>query len=189
MRSPRFTADEFLAWETEQTERWEFVDGECFAMSGGTDIHNTICLNLAFALRERLRGGRCSVFMSDMKLKVEATAADEMFFYPDVFVTCNASDRSHRLCKSAPTLIAEVLSPSTEAYDRGMKFEAYRGIPGLSTVLFIDPARPRVECYTRTATGGWLLTEAQGMNGAIPLFDSEYTLSLGELYRDLPDDQ
>lgn len=179
----RLSVDEFLAWEVAQPERWELIGGECFAMAGGSDIHNTISLNLTFALRERLRGSPCSVFMSDVKLRLDA---DDAVFYPDVFVSCDAADRSRRQFKVAPTLIAEVLSPSTEAYDRGQKFETYRRFPGLATVLFVSQERPHVECYTRTDGGNWLLSETYGEEGIIALSALEFELPLGELYRDLP---
>ena len=182
---PHLTAEEFIAWETEQSERWELVDGECFAMSGGTDIHNTIAGNLYMALRVRLEGRRCSVFMSDMKLKI---AEDETVFYPDVTVSCDEADRGRRQWKEAPVFIAEVLSPSTEAYDRGRKFAAYRLIPGLAVVLFLSQDRPFVECYTRAGENEWRLTEAHGMDGVVGLAALDFSLTLAELYRDLPDE-
>ena len=182
---PRLTAEEFIAWETEQSERWELVDGECFAMSGGTDIHNTISLNMAIALRARLEGRRCRVFMSDMKLKI---AEDETVFYPDIMVSCDEADRGRRQWKEAPVLIAEILSPSTEAYDRGRKFAAYRLIPGLAAVLFLSQAGPFVEYYTRAGENEWRLTEARGMDGVVNLAALDFSLHLSDLYRDLPDE-
>jgi Uma2 family endonuclease len=179
------TADEFLAWEIEQPERWELVDGECFAMAGGTDIHNTICLNVAFALRASLAGRRCSVFMSDVKLKI---AEDEAVFYPDVIVSCDDADRGRRQWKEAPVLIAEVLSPSTEAYDRGRKFSSYRLIPGLTTVLFLNQNRPFVECYTRVEGNEWRLTEARDAESVVALEALGFSLPLADLYRDLPEE-
>jgi Uma2 family endonuclease len=181
----RMTADEFVAWEIEQPGRWEWVDGECFAMTGGTDVHNTLCLNLAFALRQHLRGGPCGVFMTDVKLKI---ASGEAVLYPDVFVSCDQADRSRRLWKEAPILIAEVLSPSTEAYDRGRKFEAYRQIAGLAAVLLLSQTRPRAECYTRAPQGAWLLTDVDGNSGVIALPALDLRVPLSELYRDLPED-
>ena len=175
----QLTAEEFLAWEIEQTERWELVDGECFAMAGGTDIHNTIAGNLYMELRARLAGRRCGVFMSDMKLKI---ADDETVFYPDVLVSCDDADRGRRQWKEAPVLIAEVLSPSTEAYDRGRKFAAYRLIPGLTAVLFLSQSQPFVECYTRTGENQWQLTEARGADGVIAIALLNFDLPLADLY-------
>ena len=179
------TAEKFLAWEIEQPERWELVDGECFAMAGGTDIHNMIAGNLYVALRTRLASRRCSVFMSDMKLKI---AEDETVFYPDVLVSCDEADRGRRQWKEAPVLIAEVLSPSTEAYDRGRKFAAYRLIPDLTTVLFLNQSQPFVECYTRAGKNEWRLTEARGTDAVVTLGKLDLSLPLAELYHDLPDE-
>ncbi len=108
----KMTLEDFLAWEAEQPERWEFFNGEAFMMAGGSDVHNAISLNTAFALRQTLRGTRCNVFMSDVRLRL---AESDDLFYPDVFVTCSDADRARRQVKEDPVLIAEVLSPSTEA--------------------------------------------------------------------------
>lgn len=176
--------DEFLAWEAQQPERWEFVDGEAFAMAGGTDVHNTITGNTYIALRNALRGTRCSVFMTDVRLRL---AADDSLFYPDVFVSCADADRARRQVKEEPVLIVEVLSPSTEAYDRGDKFAAYRRFPGLETVLFLSQDRAHVECFTRGQDGRWILSEASGETARLALPAFGFELALADLYRDLPD--
>ncbi|MBV2264604.1 MAG: Uma2 family endonuclease, partial [Thauera sp.] len=145
---------------------------------------NAISLNTAFALRQTLRGTRCNVFMSDVRLRL---AESDDLFYPDVFVTCTDADRARRQVKEDPVLIAEVLSPSTEAHDRGDKFVAYRRFAGLKTVLFLSQDRAHVECFTRGEDGRWVLSEASGESAclALPAFDFE--LALADLYRDLPD--
>lgn len=180
----KMTLEDFLAWEAEQPERWEFFNGEAFMMAGGSDVHNAISLNTAFALRQTLRGTRCNVFMSDVRLRL---AESDDLFYPDVFVTCSDADRARRQVKEDPVLIAEVLSPSTEAHDRGDKFAAYRRLAGLKTVLFLSQDRAHVECFTRGDDGRWVLSEASGETArlALPAFDFE--LALADLYRDLPD--
>jgi len=179
------TLEEFLAWEADQPERWEFFHGEAFMMAGGSDVHNVIGLNTAFALRAAFRGTPCNVFMSDVRLRL---AEADNLFYPDVFVTCSDADRERRQLKEEPVLIAEVLSPSTEAYDRGGKFAAYRRFPGLKTVLFLSQDRTHAECYSRTAEGDWLLTEAGGEAASLALPAFGFTLALAELYQDLPAD-
>ena len=180
----KMTLEDFLAWEAEQPERWEFFNGEAFMMAGGSDVHNAISLNTAFALRQTLRGTRCNVFMSDVRLRL---AESDDLFYPDVFVTCSDADRARRQVKEDPVLIAEVLSPSTEAHDRGDKFAAYRRFSALKTVLFLSQDRAHVECFTRRENGRWVLSEASGETArlALPAFDFE--LALADLYRDLPD--
>jgi Uma2 family endonuclease len=155
---PAFSGDDYLAWEAQQPARSEYVAGEVFAMAGGEDRHATASLNLAIALRAELRGSPCRVYMIDVKLRVEAADA---YFYPDVFVTCSAADLGDRLVKREPLLVAEVLSDSTAAYDRGGKFAAYRQLPSLREALFIDVARRVVDLYRRGDDGLWVLHPLQ----------------------------
>ena len=178
------TLEDFLAWEAAQPERWEFFNGEAFMMAGGSDVHNAISLNTAFGLRAAFSGTRCNVFMSDVRLRL---AESDDLFYPDVFVTCADADRARRQLKEEPALIAEVLSPSTEAYDRGDKFAAYRRFPGLRTVLFLSQDRAHAECFTRGEDGRWILSEASGETARLALPAFGFELALADLYRDLPD--
>ena len=156
---PRFDAPAYLAWEAGQADKHEYVDGEVFAMAGASDAHVTIAGNLYMALRRHLRGGPCSVFISDMKLQV---AEDNAFFYPDVFVTCAEADRAQSHYKSAPTLVAEVLSPSTSAFDRGAKFAAYRKLPSLREYALVDTERLSIDLFRRDETGHWVLYPSEG---------------------------
>ena len=178
------TLEEFLTWEAQQPERWEFFRGEASMMAGGSDVHNAISLNTAFALRSVFGGVSCNVFMSDVRLRL---AEDDSLFYPDLFVTCSDADRARRQVKEDPVLIAEVLSPSTEAYDRGDKFAAYRRFPGLKTVLLLSQDRAHVECYTRDEDGRWILSEASGDTASLALPAFGFDLALADLYRNLPD--
>ena len=180
----KMTLEEFLAWEAGQPERWEFFDGEAFMMAGGSDVHNVVTGNMYMALRIGLQNTRCNVFMSDVRLRL---AASDDLFYPDVFVTCSDADRDRRQVKEDPVLIAEVLSPSTEAYDRGDKFAAYRRFTGLKTVLFLSQDRPHVECFTRGEDGRWILSEGSGDTASLALPAFGFELALADLYRDLPD--
>jgi Uma2 family endonuclease len=106
-----FTASDYLAWEAGQANRHEYLDGEVFAMGGAEDRHVTVAMNLAFALRQHLTGRPCRTYMSDMRLHV---AAANSYFYPNVLVTCSAPDLASAMLKTEPSLIAEVLSPSTQ---------------------------------------------------------------------------
>ena len=180
----KMTLEDFLAWEAEQPERWEFFNGEAFMMAGGSDVHNVVTGNMYMALRIGLQNARCNVFMSDVRLR---HAEDDDLFYPDVFVTCSDADRARRQVKEDPALIAEVLSPSTEAYDRGDKFAAYRRFGGLKTVLFLSQDRAHVECFTRGEDGRWILSEASGDTARLALPALGFELALADLYRDLPD--
>lgn len=148
------SASEFLRWDAQQSVKHEFVAGEVFAMAGASDAHITLTGNLFSALRNHLRGTPCRCFFADMKLRVDGADA---FFYPDVVVTCSAADAADRLVKREPVLLAEVLSRSTAAYDRGAKFAAYRLLPSLREYLLIDPESRVCDLYRRGDDGLWVL--------------------------------
>lgn len=151
-----FTAQDYLAWEVEQEGKHEYYYGEVFAMSGASRRHVTVALNVAADLNEQLAGSPCRAYMADMM--VEAVA-EEVYYYPDVFVTCDPEDhRADRFMRS-PVLVVEVLSPSTEGYDRGGKFATYRLISSLREYVLIDPERLTVEAYRRTGEGVWTLRD------------------------------
>lgn len=149
-------ADDYLAWEQEQPCRHEYIDGEVFAMSGASDAHGTAALNLAALLRNALRGTPCKPFIADMKVQVVAANS---FYYPDILVTCDPRDRTPEAShvKQHPCLIVEVLSPSTEAYDRGNKFAAYRQLEALQEYALVSLEARRIEIFRRDATGHWVL--------------------------------
>ena len=149
---PHFSRADYLIWEHEQSDRHEYVAGEVFAMVGVRDRHNVIALNLAALVRPHLKGSPCKTYLSDIKLEV--SAADSVF-YPDLFVTCETP--SDPLVKRDAALIVEILSPSTEAYDRGRKFGMYRLLPGLKEYLLIGTDEALVEVYRRTDDDAWLL--------------------------------
>lgn len=150
---PKFSREDFIAWENEQADKSEYLEGEVYAMVGVRDRHNEIALNLVQFIRPHLKGSPCRTYLSDIKLEV--TEADAVF-YPDLFVTC-ASSSDPRVKRDAILLI-EVLSPSTEAYDRGRKFAAYRLLPGLQEYLLVSTDQPLIEIYTRTGDA-WLMRE------------------------------
>lgn len=153
-QTPAFTAVEYLAWEALQPERHEFLDGELFAMAGAEDRHVTVAMNMAFALRQHLSGSACRTYMSDMRLHI---AAANSYFYPDVLVTCSAQDHASAMVKTEPKLIAEVLSPGTAAYDRGLKFGHYRNLASLQEYVLIDLDSRATDCYRKGADGLWVL--------------------------------
>ena len=125
---------DFLVWENAQADRNEFYRGEVFAMVGARRVHGLIAGNLFAALKTHLKGSACRAFVSDMKIQV----ANDALFYPDVFVTCDPQDLRTELVFRQPKLIVEVLSPSTEAFDRGLKFAAYRQIDALQEYALPD---------------------------------------------------
>jgi Uma2 family endonuclease len=149
-----FNSVDYLLWEAEQTEKHEYLNGEVFAMAGAADGHITVSGNLYMALRQHLTGTPCRTYMADMLVNVEAA---NNYFYPDVVVTCSARDLKDPLVKSEPKLLIEVLSPSTESYDRGIKFTAYRRLPSLQEYVMIDIQSRIVDCYRLGADGLWVL--------------------------------
>ncbi|NEX23434.1 Uma2 family endonuclease [Thiorhodococcus mannitoliphagus] len=149
-----FSAADYLAWESEQPEKSEFFRGEVFAMGGASRRHVTVSGNVFSALDQAIEGSPCRAYMADMKLRV---LEDEAYFYPDVLVTCDPADHRSDLFMSAPTLVVEVLSPSTAAFDRGEKFAAYRRIPSLREFVLIDPEKQSIEIYRRAGHDVWEL--------------------------------
>lgn len=175
------SADDFLTWEAGEPLRHEFVDGEVFAMAGAEDRHATVALNLASGLRLHLRGTPCRVYMADVKLHA---AAANSFFYPDVMVTCSAADAARRLVKQDARFVAEVLSPSTAAYDRGAKFAAYRTLPTLEEYLLIDIDRQSCDLYRKGSDGLWVLHPSSA-GSSVTLLSVDLTLTAHELFADL----
>ncbi|MBK9442052.1 MAG: Uma2 family endonuclease [Comamonadaceae bacterium] len=151
---PVFTAEDYLAWENTQPERHDYLDGEVFAMAGAEDRHVTVAGNLYIALRQHLNASPCRTFMSDMRLHV---AVANSYFYPDLMVTCSALDAASPLVKTEPSLIVEVLSPSTAAYDRGVKFSHYRSLASLQEYVLVDLDSRSIDCYRKGPDGLWVL--------------------------------
>lgn len=149
-----FDAAAYLAWEESQSERNEYFAGEVFAMVGVRQSHNVATLNLATILRRELKGNSCRVFIESVKTRVEAA---DCFFYPDVVVTCDMRDRQTPDYISHPTLVVEVLSDSTAAFDRGAKFAAYRKLESLQEYILVDVAAQRVEVFRRNPENHWVL--------------------------------
>ena len=176
-----FTAAEFLAWEENQPEKHEFVAGEVFAMTGARREHVAVSLNIAAALKQRLRGTPCKAYMADLKLRIETADA---FFYPDVMVTCHPEDNKAQQFITHPSLIVEVLSDSTADYDRGGKFVAYRKLESLQEYLIVDIDNRKVECFHRTADNEWLLHDYVGEVDC-QLSSLGFSLPLADIFEDI----
>ncbi len=170
-------AEQYLEGERFAEVRHEYVNGRVYAMVGASARHNVIALNLAMALRERLRGGPCQVFMSDVKAHVR-TASDECFFYPDLMVACDPAD-DHDYYRDRPVLIVEVLSDSTERTDRADKFHAYRALDSLEEYVLVAQDVPRVEVYRRGTA--WDL-ELHGEGDALRLDSVDLDLPVEAVY-------
>lgn len=153
------TLADFLAWEETQPCRHEFVRGEVFAMVGARRVHGIVSGNVFATLRQQLRGTPCQAFTESMKLRV----ADDVLFYPDVFVTCDPGDLQTDVVFHAPTLVVEVLPERTQSYDRGQKFTWYRRLPSLQEYLLIDPDTRELQLFRRGADGLFTLHDLTGM--------------------------
>lgn len=178
-----FDADTYLAWEREQTDKHEYLNGEVFAMVGARQEHVLVTLNLASALKQRLRGKPCRTYASDMKLRVAEVNA---FFYPDVMVSCDARDHAAALFLEHPTLIIEVLSTGTEGFDRGAKSAAYRRLSALREYVLVDIEARRLEVYRWTDAGDWLLHDCRPDEGGCHFASLDLALSFDEIFEDLP---
>ncbi|MGV3625495.1 MAG: Uma2 family endonuclease [Archangium sp.] len=151
----KMSVEQYLEAEERSQERHEYVAGSVYAMVGTTFRHNQIALSVAAALRPSLRGGTCRVFINDVKLRVESADA---FFYPDVFVHCGTGASGTTSVATSATLVIEVLSDSTSAYDRGEKMLMYRKLPSLKEIVLVWQDRRLVEIYRRADIGWTYLT-------------------------------
>ena len=149
------TAAEYLDWELTQEERYEYWDGEVVAMSGATRNHNRVSANCFRLLDDALVDRPCEAYIVDVKVQV---ALGQKYVYPDVVVTCDERDKDPRFVQF-PCLIVEMLSPSTEAIDRGIKFAQYRKFTALQEYVLVQVDQPFVEVFRRNAQGQWVLSE------------------------------
>lgn len=175
------TPKEYLAFERKAATKHEYLNGQIVAMSGASFAHNFLTMNVANQLYNQLTGGECQVAASDMRVKV---AQIDSYFYPDVVVVCGeprAEDDTFDTLLN-PTVIVEVLSSSTEAYDRGEKFEHYQQIASLKDYVLISQNEVRVEHYCRQESE-WLQTEFRGLEDVLLLLSIGCELRLQDIYR------
>lgn len=185
---PLMSPQEYFDWEEVQPIRYEYINGEVFAMAGGTLPHNAIALNVASALKNHLRGKPCQPYMADAKLGISPRG---LFYYPDVMVTCDRRDRQEQKVVYHPCFIAEVLSSSTEGKDRGIKFRNYRRIDTFREYALISAETMMVEIYRLNPQGKWELTTYSPEDNAtspdaidIHLTTVDLHISLALLYED-----
>ncbi len=175
------TPEEYLAFERKATTKHEYVNGHIIAMSGASFAHNFITTNVATHLSVQLMDSECRVATSDMRVKAIQT---ESYFYPDVVVVCGdprAEDDTFDTLLN-PTLIVEILSPSTETYDKGEKFEHYQQIASLKDYILISQDKVHVEHYCRQGTE-WLQTEFVELEDVLSLHAIDCKLRLQDVYR------
>jgi Uma2 family endonuclease len=175
------TPAEYLAIERKSEYKSEYIDGVIVAMTGASRKHNLITVNLSREISRQLKGRPCESYTSDMRVRVPST---RLYTYPDVVVVCGEpqfeDDRLDTLLN--PTLIVEVLSKSTEIYDRGTKFSFYRTIETLDEYLLVAQNEYRVEHYVRQAEGRWLLSDYRSLEETIELTSIECEIALSEMY-------
>ena len=176
----RYSPQEYLELERQAEYKSEYVNGEIFARSGASEEHNLIVGNVFAALHTQFRGRPCKVYASDMRVKVSPT----VYTYPDVVAVCGEARLEDAQLDTLlnPTVLVEVLSSSTEAYDRGEKAEHYRRLPSLAEYLLISQDKPHLEHYRRQADGRWLLSEAGALHADISLPAIDCTLRLAAVY-------
>ena len=178
----RYTREEYLTMEAAADSRREFIDGEIFAMADGSRNLSVICVNLMWCLREAVDSKDCVAF--DGKMKLEIPAANG-FVYPDAMVVCGGiefSEGKNDILRN-PLLIIEVLSPATQAFDRGKKFKFYRGLESVQEYVMISQDEPLVEAYFRRDPKTWLYTVAKGLEDGLEFASLAHRIALEDIYR------
>ena len=178
------TVEEYLKAEESSEIRHEYLDGQIFAMSGASREHNLIAGNIFARLRTHLRGSSCRTFISDMKVKIQIdNQKADLFYYPDVVVTCNSTDKQ-RFFLTSPSLIIEVLSPSTETTDRREKLLNYQKLDSLREYVLVSQDKVKIEVYRKDIQGNWSLI-ILGKDDELRLDSIGATLTMVEVYEDV----
>jgi Uma2 family endonuclease len=181
LRHEAMSEAEYLAMERASEIKHEYLDGYAYAMAGASDAHNIICAYTLISLGSQLRGGPCTIRPSDMRVKIAATG---LYTYPDISVVCGESQFVAGEFDTLlnPVLIVEVLSPSTEMFDRGKKFHHYRQLESLREYILIAQDSPHIERFLRQDDNTWLFTDVTGMDASLELPSIGCTLALAEVY-------
>jgi Uma2 family endonuclease len=176
-----YTPEEYLALERNAESKSEYFAGEIFLMAGASERHNLIVANLIAEFRSQFKKRPCKVYPSDMRVKVSASG---LYTYPDVTVVCGEAqfEDEHNDTLLNPTLIIEVLSESSEAYDRGKKFEHYRSLEMLSDYFIIAQDKPEVEHFVRQPDDKWLFSAYSGLNAKVTIESVNCEIMLAEVY-------
>lgn len=172
------SAADFLEGERSSKIKHEYFAGEVFAMAGASERHNLIAGNTFASLHAQLRRRTCNVYPSDMRIKISQTG---LYTYPDIAVVCGAAQFEDDTLLN-PTLIVEVLSPSTESYDRGRKFQHYRTLESLTDYLLVAQDGVHIEHFTRQADNRWVLTEVDQIDALLSLPTIACDLALADVY-------
>jgi Uma2 family endonuclease len=179
--APRLTPEEYFAWEEQQLEKHEYIDGEVYAMSGGSVNHGRIAIRFTAMFDAHLNRDGCITGNSDIKVNI---LGSKNYTYPDASVTCDDRDQSTSDYFTYPCLIVEVLSPSTEAYDRGGKFRMYRQNPVLQDYLLVSSTAIEMDLYHKKETGEWVIINYQE-GDTIELKSIDLSFPIEQVYRGL----
>jgi len=176
-----YSKEEYLEMEAAADYKSEYYQGEIFAMSGGSLKHSRICVNLNRSIWEATRNKDCGGFESNMKLEI---AEADAYVYPDLMVVCGDVKVAENTTDviTNPVLIIEVLSPGTESFDRGKKFEYYRTVPALKEYVLVSQDKPRIEIYFRNDRNIWQCTVISGLDKTVVFKSLEYEVKLEEIY-------
>jgi len=177
----KLTPEEYLEFERKSETKHEYFNGETVAMSGAKRNHNVIAWNIGGELRQKLKGKNCEAYPADMRVFVPETG---LYTYPDLAVVCGEPKFKDNVFDTLlnPILLIEVLSDSTEGYDRGKKFQHYRSIESLQEYVLVSQEEARIEKYVRHGDGFWLLSEAVGVESEIEFASIECRVALAEVY-------
>jgi Uma2 family endonuclease len=178
----RYTEEEYLAFERASTEKHELIDGEIVAMPGASERHNRIVTNVSASFYNQIGERNCSVYSSDMRVRV----SPRQYTYPDIVVVCGKSvlaNDDYIDILLNPTVIIEILSPSTELYDRSSKFKLYRKLPSLQEYILIAQDHIQIERYVRQPDNLWLLAETEKADGNLTLSSIDCVLTVKDVYR------
>ncbi|MFP4134459.1 MAG: Uma2 family endonuclease [Halothece sp.] len=178
---PKLTPEEYLAWEETQREKYEYINGQVYAMGGGSVNHGRIAIRLTAMFDAHLEGSRCITGNSDIKINLAET---NNYTYPDASVTCDDRDKSNPNYFTYPCLIVEVLSKSTEAYDRGGKFRMYRQNSVLQDYLLVSSTQIEMDLYHKKETGEWIILNYQA-GDMIQLKSINLSFQIEQIYRGL----
>jgi len=174
----KFTPEEYLAWEEKQQIKHEYLNGQVYAMSGGTVNHGRLAANFIILLGNHLRGTGCRVQTSDVKVEIQKSRE---FIYPDVSVTCDDRDKTATKFISYPNLIVEVLSPSTEGYDRGGKFNLYRRSESLQDYVLVSTDKIGIDLYSKSDRGRWEIINYES-GTSVELQSINLTFAIEQIY-------
>lgn len=176
----RYTVAEYLAMEEAAEYRSEFFEGEIFAMAGGSPTHDMICSECLRVVGNAILGSGCETFSSNMKVRNEASS---IFYYPDLSVVCGIAEFDEDGVLTNPRIVFEVLSPSTEAYDRGEKFQQYRQIKSLQEYVMVAQRKPQIDVFSKTDAGFWRIDNYDGLDAVIELRSLGIEIKLADIYR------